>query len=87
MTMANTAAPLSLLAFGATRDMVGGPTCTLYIEEGCTVGQLREQLYQAYPDLRQLRSLLIAVNEEYGNEALLVRPTDEVALIPPVSGG
>ena len=85
--MANTTAPLSILAFGATRDMVGGPTCTIYIEEGCTVARLREQLYTAYPDLRKLRSLLIAVNEEYGDEDLIVRPADEVALIPPVSGG
>ena len=85
--MANTTTPLSILAFGATRDMVGGPKCTIYIEEGCTVAQLREQLYTAYPDLRKLRSLLIAVNEEYGDEDLIVRPADEVALIPPVSGG
>ena len=85
--MASTTSPLTILAFGATRDMVGGATCTVYIDEACTVARLREQLYAAYPALRELRSLLIAVNEAYGDEELLVRPTDEVALIPPVSGG
>ena len=85
--MPNTSAPLAILAFGATRDMVGGATCTIYIDDTCTVARLREQLYTAYPELRKLNSLLIAVNNEYGDEDLLVRPADEVALIPPVSGG
>ena len=85
--MSDTPSPLSILAFGATRDMVGGATCTVYIDEHCTVARLREQLYTAYPELKQLRSLLLAVNNEYGDDDLLVRPTDEVALIPPVSGG
>jgi molybdopterin converting factor small subunit len=48
---------------------------------------LRNQLISAYPQLRDLRSLFIAVNLKYANDEALLTENDEIALIPPVSGG
>ncbi|MDZ4715884.1 MAG: MoaD/ThiS family protein [Cytophagales bacterium] len=71
--------------FGAARDILGG---TLEMEvTGNTVLELRETLHTKFPALRDLKSLLIAVNQNYADDNLVLNPTDEVALIPPVSGG
>ena len=71
--------------FGAARDILGG---TLELEvSGNTVLELRETLQTKFPALSDLHSLLIAVNQNYADDNLELRPTDEVALIPPVSGG
>jgi molybdopterin converting factor small subunit len=36
---------------------------------------------------RLWRSLAVAVNREYGSASIVLRDGDEVALLPPVSGG
>jgi molybdopterin synthase sulfur carrier subunit len=40
-----------------------------------------------YPNLKGLKSLLIAVNNEYAEDSVELLESDEIALIPPVSGG
>jgi molybdopterin converting factor small subunit len=54
---------------------------------GSSVGDLRNQLHATYPDLKKLNSLFIAINLEYAADEYLLTEKDEVALIPPVSGG
>jgi molybdopterin synthase sulfur carrier subunit len=78
---------LKIYLFGITKDIIGGNQLEIAAPPGLTVGQLRAQLCQAYPGLVALRSLAIAVNSEYAEDPQPVLPTDEVALIPPVSGG
>jgi sulfur-carrier protein len=77
---------LKLLLFGITKDIIGSSPHSLKIS-GDTVGSLRNQLLEDYPKLVGLRSLLIAVNNEYAEDDLVLNVTDEVAIIPPVSGG
>lgn len=77
---------LKIKAFGITRDIVGDREVTLELKL-TTVGDLREQLTLRYPSLRNLNSLMIAVNHTYAEDTLAIAATDEVALIPPVSGG
>ena len=52
-----------------------------------TVAVLKMQLETAYPKLHELSSYMVAVNNEYALPNLLLKPGDEVAIIPPVSGG
>jgi len=53
-----------------------------------TVADVGEALFRRFPQLAGLRdSVIFAVNEEYVRGEFPVRPTDHVALIPPVSGG
>lgn len=71
--------------FGIARDILGG---TREMElSGKTVKDLRLSLLSTYPDLQGLKSLLIAVNKEYADDDLVLSSSDEVVLIPPVSGG
>lgn len=75
-----------LIAFGIARDIVGGKETTIEIS-GNTVGELRNTLLANHPPLTGLNSLLIAVNNVYAEDDLVVSETDEIAIIPPVSGG
>jgi molybdopterin synthase sulfur carrier subunit len=77
---------VKLKTFGIARDILGGREVEVTIN-GTSVGDLRKTLSTMYPTLNKLNSLFIAVNQEYAadDKALLI--TDEIALIPPVSGG
>ncbi len=75
-----------ILLFGITKDIIGDSPYTLDIEEA-TVGDLRKKLMTDFPKLEGLKSLLIAVNSEYATDDILLKKNDEIALIPPVSGG
>jgi molybdopterin synthase sulfur carrier subunit len=73
-------------AFGITKDLLGGREATIEVK-GETVGDLRAALNEQFPQLGELRSLFIAVNNDYAEEHILLSQVDEIALIPPVSGG
>lgn len=73
-------------AFGITKDIIGGKE-TVVEMEGSTVGELRQYLVSKYPSLTGLRSLFIAVNHTYAEDTQRLNEADEIALIPPVSGG
>lgn len=77
---------LKIKAFGVTKDFLGGKEATIELQ-GKTVGDLRAELIGRYPQLQGLRSLYIAVNRDYADENRVLEITDEIALIPPVSGG
>jgi len=78
---------LNILAFGITKDIVGGSSIDIEIPEGWSVAELKTHLGTHYPAMKELTSLLIAVNEEYGDDTYVLKEKDEIALIPPVSGG
>ena len=75
-----------IIAFGITKELLGGREASIEIN-GQTVGALRAALNERFPQLLDLRSLLIAVNNDYADEDVQIDPSDEIALIPPVSGG
>jgi sulfur-carrier protein len=76
----------TIKAFGVTKDILAGKEIAFEMT-GKTVGELRAELNGRYPKLIGLRSLYIAVNNNYADEAKVIVETDEIALIPPVSGG
>lgn len=76
---------MRVLLFGIAKDIAGAPYITA---EGIgTVAGLRHWLYQQYPALEKLRSVMIAVNKVYATDEVILKEEDEVAVIPPVSGG
>ncbi|MBI3219230.1 MAG: MoaD/ThiS family protein [Bacteroidetes bacterium] len=77
---------IQVKAFGICKDWLGGREVSVDFE-GTTVEQLRLALTDRYPQMSQLPSLLIAVNRNYVDDQTTLNVTDEVALIPPVSGG
>ena len=74
-------------AFGISREIIGSKVLELEIPEGYTIAALKRELFQKYPSFADLKSLYVAVNNEYAGEEILVKDGDEIALIPPVSGG
>lgn len=78
---------ITLLAFGITKDILGGRQVQYELPEAATVGGLLQDLGQKYPQLEDLASLKVAVNSEYADRDVQIKATDEVVLIPPVSGG
>ena len=80
-------APVSVLLFGITRDLTGQSSVSVPLPDNARVTDLLAQLHQLYPDLAGVRSVLVAVNGEYAEADQRIQNTDEIALIPPVSGG
>lgn len=81
---------MTVLLFGVTRDIAGQGSLTIDgpIAEGLrTVGDLKGYLIEQFPELERLSSLAIAVNQSYAGEEDPLGEMDEIALIPPVSGG
>jgi molybdopterin synthase sulfur carrier subunit len=78
---------MRLLAFGIAREIMGSGEVTVGHAHPQTVGGLKDLLIRTYPSLAHLHSLRIAVNGVYVDDGHVVQATDEVAVIPPVSGG
>jgi len=76
-----------ILAFGIARDIMNGSS--VLVETGTikNAGELKNVLEERYPRLRDLKSFMIAVNDEYADTSTLLSENDEIAVIPPVSGG
>lgn len=78
---------IHILAFGIVKEFFGGPSIALELQGRLTVAGLKEKLEATYPHLKRLRTYMVAVNDEYAEDELVIRPEDEIAIIPPVSGG
>ena len=79
---------IKILFFASCRDAIGSSQIELDVGEGTTVGELKDELIATFPDLAGIAgSLSTAVNMEYAGDEVILSGEDEVALIPPVSGG
>jgi len=78
---------LKILFFGITTDLVGVSNLDLVLPDASTVLDFKSLLKKKYPQLENLDSYAIAVNESYAMSDLILNEKDIVALIPPVSGG
>jgi molybdopterin converting factor subunit 1 len=73
---------------GPLRDITGRDSETVEVANGAVVGELYATLQQRIPQLQQFRhAVALAVNCEYAGSETRLREGDEIALIPPVSGG
>jgi MoaE-MoaD fusion protein len=71
---------ISVQLFGALREQHG----TTVQVNARTVGELRAALDSLSPLVARCR---VAVHQDFADDDTLINPADEVALIPPVSGG
>lgn len=78
---------LSVLLFGIARDLTGQLSLPVPLAPGGRVVDLLDTLHAQYPALTGIKSLLIAVNGEYAESDQMLHHHDEIAIIPPVSGG
>ena len=78
---------IEILAFGIAKDIIQNKQVAMSVEDGISVGKLKDQLCQQFPDFERLRSFAIAVNSEYQEDDFILSEKDEIVIIPPVSGG
>jgi molybdopterin converting factor small subunit len=90
---------VKLLYFGVLRERFGASDEVVELADGIAVGELLRVLRgrtsndamsdnaEAGLDERLWRSIAVAVNREYSLLDVVLRDGDEVALLPPVSGG
>lgn len=78
---------MNILAFGIAKEILGGQSIDIQLGDSVTIEELKNTLKNQYPRLQQLTSFMIAINGTYADEEQMIQPGDEVAIIPPVSGG
>ncbi|MGK6340720.1 MoaD/ThiS family protein [Chryseobacterium sp. DT-3] len=78
---------LKILAFGITKEIFGTSEKEIEINDGASVKVLKELLEKDFPELKKLKSYFIAVDDEYAEDDQVVTISNEIAIIPPVSGG
>jgi molybdopterin converting factor subunit 1 len=74
--------------FARLRDIAGAAELTREVAAGATIGSLWRDLAAEYPGLDPYeRSISSAVNADYARMDQALHDGDEVAFLPPVSGG
>ena len=79
---------VTVLFFGVLKEMLASESQTLDLPQGATVDAVLGHFRELMPLQPKLWSTLaVAVNQSYARGSCLLRDGDEVALLPPVSGG
>ena len=77
-----------ILFFGVLKDLVGRASDSLELRDGATVADVLEHYESRIPKIREvLPSIALSVNQHYSGPGAILENDDEVALLPPVSGG
>jgi MoaE-MoaD fusion protein len=79
---------IRVLLFGVLKDIYERSSEELDLPIGATLADVLEHYRQQAPEQRTLFPILaLAVNQQYAQTTHMLREGDEVALLPPVSGG
>jgi molybdopterin converting factor subunit 1 len=74
--------------FARLRDVAGTSELSRNVTDGATIGSVWRQLVGEFPDLAGYeRSISTALNADYARMDQPICDGDEVAFLPPVSGG
>lgn len=74
--------------FARLRDIAGAAELPRDVGAGSTIGTVWRELVREFPDLADYeRSMSSAVNADYARMDHVVHEGDEIAFLPPVSGG
>ena len=77
---------IRILAFGIVKEIFGASSIVIELQDE-NVEALKNLLEEKYPRLKQLASYMVAINNEYAQAGYAINEKDEIAIIPPVSGG
>jgi molybdopterin converting factor subunit 1 len=83
---------LKVKSFAILREIIGTHQMTLQLprknEGTTTVADLRIRILELYPEISAQRIPMgVAVNSKMANDKSIIKDFDEIALLPPVSGG
>ncbi|MFN0728309.1 MoaD/ThiS family protein [Polaribacter gochangensis] len=78
---------IQVLLFGIATDLLQTSSVEFEVLENCTIADFKTEIKTKYPQLENINSYAIAVNEAYASNETVLKENDVVAIIPPVSGG
>ena len=79
---------LKVRLFAILKDVVGEREITITVPSGVTVSDLNNEILKKYPQLRSFSNKFVtSVNYKVTNGDTIITSSDEIALLPPVSGG
>lgn len=79
---------MRVLFFGQLKDVTGRGEDSLVLPDGACVADVLAECERRYPKLADfLSACAIAVNQEFASSVTRLKENDEIALLPPVSGG
>ena len=74
--------------FANLRELVGEREITITVPSGVTVSYLNNEILKKYPQLRSFSNKFVtSVNYKVTSGDTIINSGDEIALLPPVSGG
>ncbi len=72
--------------FAYSREAIGKDEIMLRLQSKTTVGDLRTKILELYPGLLKV-PFAIAVNHKIADDTTVISHLDEMAILPPISGG
>ena len=78
---------VTVLGFGVAHEIFESSSASFELRDPPTAGNLRITLESRFPALKKIGSYMIAVNNSYAEDHVPICSKDEVAIIPPLSGG
>jgi molybdopterin converting factor subunit 1 len=79
---------VTIRLFARLRELAGASELTRAVPDGATAGDAWDVLVREFPSMADYsRTISCAVNEEYARLTTALKHGDEVAFLPPVSGG
>jgi molybdopterin converting factor small subunit len=79
---------IDLKLYASVKDLLGKDTIGVDWTYNMTAGDLRKKLYDSFPILSIVNAqFAISVNRRAADDRELIQKTDELAVLPPVSGG
>lgn len=78
---------IKMLYFARVRDITQIPNEVLEIKQNSSTKYFLTFLYNKYPKLKDEKNLSISINCLISKSDIVLRNLDEVALLPPISGG
>ena len=79
---------IKVLLFASFREIVGSTSLNLTVDDSCTTLTLFEILCEMHPQLKLgADQISVAINKNYVCATSPLKDGDEVAFLPPISGG